>query len=45
MDDMNYKNQPENNEKKSGTFWKNFAIMLLSILLSILTIVVITANK
>ncbi len=41
MEDMNFKNKPEAENKKSKTFWRNFGIFFLSFLLAILTVVVV----
>ncbi len=43
MDDMNFKNQNETQEKKPNTFWKVLGISVLSFALAVLTIIVINS--
>ncbi len=41
MDNFEFNNRPENNEKGSKAFWKGFGVFALSLFLAVLTVVII----
>jgi hypothetical protein len=41
MDNLDFNNRSENNEKGSKGFWKGFGVFMLSLFLAVLTVVII----
>ena len=41
MDNFEFNNRPENNEKGSKAFWKGFGVFALSLFLAVLTVIII----
>ena len=41
MDNQNFENRLENQEKESGSFWKGLGIFALSLMLAVITVVTI----